>query len=487
MGQTDMVNFDSIRSAAVRGGVQRRRSLRSGQTLLFLVLVLVVLFFVVLWNFDLHKLIYVKSVSRNAGDAAALAAARWQGVALNLIGDLNIMHALAIVTGNPEGAEAIMNVQARLCFVGPMIALMAAQQAAKNNGIHQNDDFTAMLREHADAVRHDYPARTGPDGEMLFPEPYPGCWEEYADMLDLIADDGVAAGPDNARYYSDYSGGHYLLMPDFYEAIAGRNWCWFYEHAPHLLEEYRNFFPCWWPPLPEIRHMYHMNSEFFGLGLTKQVCSLAQQVPWSVFSGIATDRGFDVFPQTGTTFAVWYAYNTNVWTTWDAMALTGKDPFPATGPVKPQYDYAGADAAVRVEAQARRVTPGSGGRSSQRTITWTAAAKPFGFLGMSERPNAFGLVLPAFRDVRLIPIDASSAPAGGTYDLEWRRHIEKHLPDYMANGPRDYPCWYCRQLVVWEDPLFRQEGVEWLSKNSALCKLGGGSGGRDGGGRRRGH
>lgn len=68
---------------------------RRGQVAVFLLMALVILFFIVLWNFDLHKTIHVKNVSQTAGDSSALAAARWQGLALNLVGDLNIMHAVA--------------------------------------------------------------------------------------------------------------------------------------------------------------------------------------------------------------------------------------------------------------------------------------------------------------------------------------------------------------------------------------------------------
>jgi hypothetical protein len=186
--------------------------------------------------------------------------------------------------------------------------------------------------------------------------------------------------------------------------------------------------------------------------------------------------------------AVWYVYDTNVWSAWRAMAVTGPDPFPATGPLKPEYDYAGADAAVRVEALTDRLTPGPGHSRITNAITWTAAAKPFGYLNEHDPPHRYGLVLPAFHDARLIPVDASSAPAGGAYNIEWRRHIEEHLPDYMAHGPHESACWYCRQLLVWEDPAFRQSGVDWLAENSQRCdEQGGDGGGGHGGGRRRGH
>ncbi|MEK7270759.1 MAG: hypothetical protein AAB215_07465, partial [Planctomycetota bacterium] len=245
--------------------------------MIFFLMVLVILVFVVLWNYDLHKILYVKSLTQNGGDSAALVAARWQGITLNLIGDLNIMHALSI---HPDGtdadvAPAISNIQARLCYVGPMIAFMAAQQAAKNNQVFQHDGFTRRTREHADVVRYDYPRAMGPSGDPLFPEPYPGCWDDYADMLNLIASDGVAAGADNARFYSDHTGGHILLQIDFDRAIAGRNWCWFHHNAPTLLQDYQNFFPCWWPPLPEIPRAHYMNSEIFGLGLDTAITTLS--------------------------------------------------------------------------------------------------------------------------------------------------------------------------------------------------------------------
>jgi len=465
--------------------------------MIFFLMILVILVIVVLWNYDLHKILYVKSITQNGGDSAALVAARWQGITLNLIGDLNIMHALAI---QPDGTDAdiapsISNTQARLCFVGPMIAYMAAQQAAKNNHIFQNDRYSQRTLQHATAVRVDYPRASGPTGDPLFPEPYPGCWSEYADMLQLIGNEGVAAGPDNASLYTDYAGGAVLLQIDFYDAIAGRTWCWFYNEAPTLLEDYQNFFPCWWPPLPDIPHIQYINSEIFGLGLVKVETALSGLTanPGDMAGQITTlgsDRGLGAPAASNfmDTVSTWYCYSPGAWSTWDAMATDGPDPFPATGRVKPQYDYTGADAAIRIEATASRVTPGHRGAEISDTITWTAAAKPFGYLNEADQPNSCGgLVLPAFREVALIPVDASSAPSGGGYNIPWRDHIEQHLPLYMENGPTESSCYYCRQLMTWENEEFRQVGVVWLSSNSYQCVASGGPGRYRGGGTRRGH
>jgi hypothetical protein len=190
------------------------------------------------------------------------------------------------------------------------------------------------------------------------------------------------------------------------------------------------------------------------------------------------------------TVSTWYCYGSGAWADWTVMNTEGEDPFPATGTVKPRYNYTGADAVTRIEATAVRITPGHRGAEISDTITWTAAAKPFGYLNEVDRPNSCGgLVLPAFREVALIPVDASSAPSGGGYNLAWREHIDQHLPVYKHDGPSESSCYYCRQLLTWENEAFRQAGVLWLSSNSYQCVAtgGGGPGGHRGGGTRRGH
>jgi hypothetical protein len=216
---------------------------------------------------------------------------------------------------------------------------------------------------------------------------------------------------------------------------------------------------------------------------------------------LATTRGLGALPSSNRLDrnSAWYCYGDR-WTRWDKMATDGDNPFPATGPVKSQYDYAGADAAIRIEETTQRLTPLPGGGVTTNGILWTAAAKPFGSLNEDEKPNAYSLVLPAYEDVRLIPMDASSAPAAGGYNLEWRIHVDEHLPQYMEQGLAGLSpsCWYCKQLDRWEDPGFRQTGIDWLAANGYLCDIqrgGGGGGGRGGGGggrgggsgRRRGH
>ena len=145
---------------------------------------------------------------------------------------------------------------------------------------------------------------------------------------------------------------------------------------------------------------------------------------------------------------------------------------------------------MRVEAGISRFMSEGGGTDAEDVIVWTGAAKPFGYLetdGGEENPTSARLVLPAFREVRLIPIDTSSASSGGSFNLRWRRHCVEHLPIYIKQGPAALPpCRYCRRLVTWERPEFRAEGVGWLSTNSWQCTISP-PGNGPGGGTRRAH
>ena len=447
---------------------------------------LVILIFAALWMADVHRIIFVKDRSQNAGDAAALAGARWQASTLNLIGELNLMHAVALAAGAPGAVDVITNTQLRLSFTGPMTGVAAAQQGAKLNGMYVNDDFTEFVREHADDVRRQYGAVIG--GTTALPEPWPGAWDEYADMLGAIADDGVAAGVDNATFYTDPAGGHLLLEMEFYDAVAGRDWCWFYRAQPTLLEDYTDFHG--WPGLPPAPTSGFTTCELLGLWLTPQarrfgnVLASGQVEVEAAGAGMALSTPID--PDVMDAEQNWFFYSMGRWSAWSAL----DDPFPVEGDVKDQYDYVGADSVMRVEAGITRFTS-DGGTEAGDTILWTGAAKPFGHLemdGRDVRPNETHLVLPAFREVRLIPVDGSTASSAGSFNLSWRRHCTEHLPRYLANGPiPNASCRYCRNLFTWERPAFRQSGVAWLSTNSWQCTIAPSGGGGPGGGTRRAH
>ena len=469
---------------------------RSGQAVVFLVLAFTALIFVLLFNVDLHRIIQRKDQTQNAGDAAALAAARWQGATLNLVGELNLLHVLALCAQDPAAVDGITNMQARLCFAGPLTGLLAAQVAAKNNHIYNDTDMTALLNEHAATVRSQYTALF--DGEMYFSEPWPGAWQDYASMIESVAADGIAAGPDNTQFYLDPSSGHMLLSKAFYEAVEGQNWCWFYLNARGLLESYSSYHD--WPPLPKPDVADFADSEIFGVGLRPFVIQMKYVFSPSALATFITDAGqspVSVAALSATNVMdaaeTWYFYNSGKWTEWTRIKPDGPDSFPITGPVRDCYDYAGADAVIRVYASVDRLTPGLGGGTRSDKVLWTAAAKPFGYLeanGEKQRPDsAASFVLPAFRDVRLIPIDAASGSENNSADLEWVRHIRSHLKTYLDTGPSgaSLSCRYCQALALWEIHAFRQTGIDWLELYCDTCRVTTGGGGGRGGGSRRGH
>ncbi|MDZ4198209.1 MAG: pilus assembly protein TadG-related protein [Kiritimatiellia bacterium] len=468
------------------------RAGRSGQTLLFLMMLLVILTFVVLFVFDVHKTLFVKYRAQNAGDAAALAGARWQGIALNLIGELNVLQAVAISdalardeTVFPE-AEAIADLAARLNFVGPMTGLAAAQQAAKQNRVFTSPGAEARLRSYAARVRSDYPGWfQAPFGDAAAT---PNAWEEYAEMIQAVVATGIAAEPATPGYgfIREIPGGHHILFnPSFYAAIRSRNWCWFHFNAMDTLRTYQSWAD--WPSLPLAREQ-PINSEFLGLGLQRvgtfsRIAGLAEEDRPDLLAEISQRAGRSINPRVGTVSANWFCYNSFRWTGW---AETLGDSFPFETPIRSEYNVTGADAVLRVENPITRITPGG----AQQTVAWGAAAKPFGTLDGPEPAHRYGLVLPAFTDVRLIPVSASSSPSGG--GAEWATHMYEHLPDYVTRGldALQPGCSYCQALQDgpngWENPEFRAEGLQWLSTNSASCVESGGPGG-PGGGSRIGH
>jgi hypothetical protein len=497
----------SDRRAAAGPASPGRR--RGGQTIVFLLLALTILAFVFLWNVDLHRIVWAKSLSQNAGDSAALAAARWQAETLNLVGELNLMHALAMSLNNadtPAAVDAITNMQARVCFTGPLIGLMAAQVAAKNNRLYEQQDFTDAILSNAAKVRS-YDDTV--DGVMDYPPPFPDAWLDYATMLETAGNHGIAAYPENARFYNDITGDHILLIPAFYEAVAGRSWCWFYLNYRYsdnplstILDVYTDY--TWWPPLPDPDPppFSFYNSEIFGVGLTP-VSTALDYADMATLQLGAAQQEIDMSGLVPTNVVglveTWYWFAPGLWRDWDEIHVDGPEPFPVVGPVKPEYDYLGADAAIRVYAGADRLTPAADGSQQRDDILWTAAAKPFGYLETDDstrlRPDTYSMVLPAFRDVRLIPVDASTAGGGGSANPDWRVHVLEHLPVYLSTGAVQAGCWYCDQLTTWDTGIepgglqFRTTGSAWLSVNYYLCTLpsGGGGGGGPGGGTRRGH
>ncbi len=474
----------------------------SGQAIIFILMALLILVVAFMWTVDVHLLWTTKTKAQNAGDAAALAAARWQGNTLNMVGELNLMHVIALDARDSATIDAITNMQARLCFTGPLSGLKAAQVAAKKNGAKNRDEFTRRMKEHAAEVSQYYDIVAG---TMALPEPYPNAWREYQGAILDIANDGIAVAPDNAQFFGDVTSGHILLDKAFYEAIAGRSWCYFFlnwatggtSSTRTILDDFTNytFFGEIPPPAPPL----FRNSEIFGIGLSVAQFKLSQRgglveaIEASAYvkeSGILTAS---LSTNATETVDNWYVYDRSVWENyWPGMTYGDEDFLPLTGSVREEYNYTGVDTVTRLYLDTDTFTsPKSEG--SEKEIVWTAAAKAFGYLHDPEnpetriRPNTYGFVLPAFRDVRLIPMDSASSGGDSTFDIDWREHTDEHLPIYTSSGRLEDGCKYCILIGRFEDEDFRIEGSEWLAEFSHLCLLPSSSGKNHGGGTRRGH
>lgn len=465
---------------------------RAGQVLPLALAAILVLAVAALLLADFHHAIRVRNKTQDAGDAAALEAARWQGMTLNLAGELNA--AMSVASAALRGAvargeggegvqalsnavEAIENVSARLLFAGPLTGFAAAQQAAKLNGAPDNPAFAELLRDHVRDIRAlSRSLRGGEDdaGSVAREEPWPGAWDAYATALSHIAASGVAAGPDNAEFFGAAEGDHILLKPGFYLAVNGFDWCWFHWNAPDLPGSYRDFRS--WPPLPEaLESRPPQNSEFLSVHLRHEPIRGAQ-APAGKF----------------------LRYDPEKWGDWAAIKEPG---FPITGTLRPESDYAGADVAMRVENPLERIS----GEVSGGVSLWTAAAKPFGYLetesgGRLPPTAAPSLVVTpgAFRNVGLVPLDAVLASGAEAFDRDWNEHRLRHLRNYLLRGVPGLTeagfgdnCLYCRILCAWDtNTVMRlgqrktlpQEAADWLSTNSWRCTItsGGGRGGGTG-------
>ena len=454
---------------------------KRGQVALYLVLVLVALTFLTLLNVGAFLAVRAKNRTMNAGDAAALAVARHQAELLNRIGALNVEHLKAALADDADECARLSEEQARLCFLEPLRGISAGNAAAQANGAKPSDEMREILEQHVIDIRTTYV--TTPDA---YPEPWEGAWEEYAQALEVEIGAPLYAGPDNIEFM-DAAGGHLLLNPQFYDAVAGRNWCWFHFNAPGVLDGYSGFGD--WGPLPSaddaLRRQRCANSEIYSLHLVPRTGSAVDLLGKELVCRLADATLADLAQSSLVTnqTQVWFFYDTSdsgYWRKWTEIDPDGDDRFPVVGPVKPEYDVRGAAAICRVLGDIPNLLESGEGR----TAKWAAAAKPFGTVegadgGVGVVTALKGFVTSAFDAVRLVPIDAVGGRYLSTADPEWMRHLREDLPAYFRNGPDALKgCFYCRQLVDWEKPGVREQGRNWLMYNASSClrPTGGGNG-----------
>ncbi len=230
-----------------------RRPSQSGQVMIMGILVVLILALAVFILVDVHNMIRGKIKVNTAESAAALAAASWQAEILNLIGELNLVKSsLAIMEDDsliPAPAvqltdeqkrqwsaerrqryirleqirsrgRTLTEMQSRLAYIGPLIALSAAQQAAKNNGLSANN---TALQSHINRLDFELQYSAGDQVNGYF-------WSQpYLAMLKNIAGQGSAIQPSGSlRSYPEVTGptGVVLSSRELYRAIGQEDWCY---------------------------------------------------------------------------------------------------------------------------------------------------------------------------------------------------------------------------------------------------------------------
>lgn len=449
--------------------------MRRGQVALYLVLALVALTVFCLADASAFLAVRAKNRAMNAGDMASLASARVQGELLNRIGHLNLEHALAEYEGDWARAREIVEEQRRLCFLGPIEALRAAEAAARDNGATESSEMAGILRQHVSDIYSKY--MRYPE---FYPEPWEGAWSAYASALNTVVDEGIVAGTENIDFI-DMVECFPLTSKSFYAAVEGESWC--------------KFVVAGWEDLLNMdsHNLPQPSAKCGAAAVNSEICSLhLKMAPLPPLSAKCLKELRELLGRNGITFPddrppaadtrapddegrLYFFYDLSVWRKWNEMDPTGKFRFPIRGKVKPVFDVMGCTSVFRVVERVPRLL----GESFANNV-WSAAAKPFGTIQTLKGPQAvtaeeaMGFVLPAFEAVRLIPLSAAYVDCNdtSTADAAWLDHVRRHLASYFKDGIEHLPlsCPYCSVLRRWEDPKFRAKIADWISANGESCR-----------------
>ena len=134
-----------------------RKNSQSGQVLITGIVMMSLLLLIIIYAFDVHNVIRAKLKVDIAQQSAAMTGALWQKESLNLLGEINLLKASALLLGGPDNwktplpdrekeeaawrreiqnrIDLLTEMQTRVTFIGPLIGFAAAQQAAKANGL----------------------------------------------------------------------------------------------------------------------------------------------------------------------------------------------------------------------------------------------------------------------------------------------------------------------------------------------------------------
>ena len=411
--------------------------MKRGQVAIFLVMALVGIVLLAMANFRFYTIFVEKMHRQNAIDSAAVRVAQYQGRLINEIGRLNIRH---MGLQRPDEADEVVLEQRRLCLLGPLDAYIEGQKQAEHKGLaprelNENNTAYKVLMDHADEVVEMYE-----QGDPYEPS-YPGAWGEYVNKIYEAAS--------QAKYMTCVSvefcnyGDHILTDPDFYAAVAAKDWCWFYFNAYDYLKNFSNYSD--WPELDFGEKIDTVNCEFFSLHLSARQCALASVYSPEEIARMNPDYNQDIVEDPK---QWWFFYSGSFMGEWSRI----KGDFPVLGPPQEDYDYQGCSSVCA-------------------TCGWMAAAKPFGAIDQK------GLVLPYFRFARLVPLGTTNGCCTNLDDYEWLLHVRLHVPEYLRSGSLEHAgkCEYCKQLKTWQRSSFRRQGVHWLKWHKKTCRRGGGS------------
>lgn len=454
--------------------------MRRGQVAVYLALVLVVICVLVVMNVSAFLAVRAKNRTMNAGDAAALAVARYQGELLNGIGAMNVEHLKAALANDEDKCVEIMERQLRSCFLDPLKGIEIGSRIARENGAGtyaqewKDDKWKIFMREHVSDIRNLYV-----NNPEAYPEPWEGAWQEYAAELERQIAPKLFAWPDNAEF-ANLPQSFPLGLQDFYQAIAGRAWCWFKFNGLWLLDRDSAHMP-----LPDFSSFdAYCNSEIYPLHLRFESLPEELDEEWvNIIKKVADCSEADIAASTLLTNATqrwaFYDYRWNAWSTYEGIAFNA-DEFPIVGDVRKEYDVLGCAALCRVMSGAPDLFAEDGHCVA---VDWTAGAKPFGTTepvdggGVDVVTTLRRFVVPSFETTALVPVDSVGGRDLHTADAEWMTHLSHHLPSSPHYDAYDrVGCWYCAQLKAWDRPLFRQQGQTWLKYNSSSCVRPTGSG-----------
>ncbi len=446
-----------------------KTSSKRGQAITLLLAIILAMVALTLWVTSIRSTVIGRLRSQDGGDAAALAAARWQAAGLNLCGELNLIQAymLADDVDNIESAQALHELRQRVQLTTPILAALAAQKTAEVNEMDELPGAEEYLRE----VR-----------DHLFLEGYyEGAEQDLKAMLSILIESPIYAFP-LSPVYDTTEQANLLVEQDFYEAVLGRDWCWFWFNAYAFLQRYNT--------RADFGQLPNLNMEpFYGLHLGARQYSLEEILSHpgnlailnhdlarlnhptlpnppppdgahpALFERPAVAIGSDASDPKPIS---WTTYDNSHWGPWTAMH---EGELPIEGTLREGYDYKGTSAAVSV---------------SKDGASWLAVAKPFSQFRFQMSPSTVYFVHPEFNDVRLIPVDAGEPGIRG-FDVNWLRHLRNHVPDYVSRGFLADGCRYCTALSRWQDPAFRHEAIEWLAQHGNTCRRPRPGSGPDGG------